>query len=104
MPFPPLHVTYFPPVSLLFFPFSLVFALRSLITAFFATNNGGLGYYKTSREVVVRFLKGTLHYLLHILLFCALFLFYYFIHRTETLWSLWNNIPAFKYVGNNLAN
>lgn len=76
----PLNVTYFPPVSLLlFFPFFLVFALRSPITAF-ATNNGGLGYYKTSREIVVCFLKGALHYLLvtHIIILCLIFVLLFY--------------------------
>lgn len=77
----PLNVTYFPPVSLLlFFPFFLVFALRSPITAFFATNNGSLGYYKTSREIVVCFLKGALHYLLvtHIIILCLIFVLLFY--------------------------
>lgn len=81
MPFPQLHVTYFPPVSLLFFfPLFLVFALHSPVTAFFATNNGELGYFKTSGEIVVCFLKGALHYLLvtHIIILCLSFVLLFY--------------------------
>lgn len=82
--FPPLHVTDFPPVSLLsVFPFPPVFALHSPMTVFFSTHNGGLGYFKVSGEIVVCFLKGALHYLLvtHIVILCLIFITLYAEHR-----------------------
>lgn len=94
MPFPLFDTISFSPASI-FFSFFLICPLCSLITAFFSTNNT-VGYFKTSNEVGVSFLKK--YYIIcYTYYYTVLFLLYYFVRRTETIWSLWNNIPAYKY-------